>query len=335
MRNSARCSFTVSKKTSPRVRHSIQTLTISEDIVEYFLKYGAIDECKIYFETLNKKGSYKGFGFVLFRDKDTMQTILDQNEYHTIKDVKFQCKPILLKDELVKIKQKQDPDQEDKIPKEDKQVQSEELKSASIGGQNTSQVPDQEYDRPQLEAIGGVSPVIITQQAMPIYHTPLYTREYFVPVREVTYEPAYVIEPNPKFIQPANPPIYLSVSNPNEAREVSNQRDVKRSKSSKKNEKKSLSPQKSTSPKGKSQFQNSKIDQTVKGQYGSVMSHGETYHNSFKYSASTSSDDYVYVYRPTYQYPNPQPPYPVYYGHPQQGPQAYPYPIPNPQYPIQ
>jgi hypothetical protein len=96
--------------------------------------------------------------------------------------------------------------------------------------------------------------VIITQQAMPIYHTPLYTREYFVPVREVTYEPAYVIEPNPKFIQPANPPIYLSVSNPNEAREVSNQRDVKRSKSSKKNEKKSLSPQKSTSPKGKSQF---------------------------------------------------------------------------------
>ena len=48
-----------------------------DDIVEYFSKYGAIDECKIYFETLNKKGSYKGFGFVLFSGKDTMQKILD------------------------------------------------------------------------------------------------------------------------------------------------------------------------------------------------------------------------------------------------------------------
>lgn len=45
--------------------------------MDYFSKYGAIDECKIYFETLNKKGSYKGFGFVLFSGKDTMQTILD------------------------------------------------------------------------------------------------------------------------------------------------------------------------------------------------------------------------------------------------------------------
>ena len=77
--------------------------------------------------------------------------------------------------------------------------------------------------------------MIIAQQAMPIYHAPLYTREYLVPVREVTYEPAYVIEPNSKFIQPANQPIHLSVPNPNEARELSNQRDVKRSKSSKKN----------------------------------------------------------------------------------------------------
>jgi len=100
----------------------------------------------------------------------------------------------------------------------------------------------------------GVSPVIIPHQAIPIYHAPLYTRKYLVPVREVTYEPAYMIEPNAKYIQPVNQPIYLSVPNPNEAREVSNQRDVKRSKSSKKNEKKSLSPQKSTSPKEKSQF---------------------------------------------------------------------------------
>ena len=45
--------------------------------MDYFSKYGAIDECKIYFETQHKKGSYKGFGFVPFSGKDTMQTILD------------------------------------------------------------------------------------------------------------------------------------------------------------------------------------------------------------------------------------------------------------------
>ncbi len=34
-----------------------------------------------------------------------MQHVLDDNEFHTIKDCKFECKPILLKDELIKVKE--------------------------------------------------------------------------------------------------------------------------------------------------------------------------------------------------------------------------------------
>ena len=88
------------------------------------MKYGEIEECKIYFQNINKKGSYKGFGFVLFKKNDTMQTVLDEGEYHTIKDTKFQCKQILLKDELVKVRQKQTTDHPN-TAKEDKEVQIE------------------------------------------------------------------------------------------------------------------------------------------------------------------------------------------------------------------
>jgi hypothetical protein len=74
-------------------------------LVQYFKKWGKIEECKIYFENTNKKGNYKGYGFILFTKKETMQIVLDNNEYHTIKGCKFQCKPILLKDELNKVKE--------------------------------------------------------------------------------------------------------------------------------------------------------------------------------------------------------------------------------------
>jgi RNA recognition motif-containing protein len=76
-----------------------------EDLINYFKSWGKIEECKIYFENTNKKGSYKGYGFILFSRKETMAQVLEENEYHTVKGCKFQCKPILLKDELKKVKE--------------------------------------------------------------------------------------------------------------------------------------------------------------------------------------------------------------------------------------
>lgn len=86
-------------------RQMIKNWPFLEDLIQYFKKFGRIEECKIYFENTNKKGSYKGYGFILFKDKDTMQKVLDEDEFHTINDCKFQCKPILLKDELKKVKE--------------------------------------------------------------------------------------------------------------------------------------------------------------------------------------------------------------------------------------
>jgi hypothetical protein len=81
-----------------------------DDLVGYFSHWGKIEECKIYFENTNKKGGYKGYGFILFSKKETMPIVLQEDEFHTIKGCKFQCKPILLKDELKKVKEEKNFD---------------------------------------------------------------------------------------------------------------------------------------------------------------------------------------------------------------------------------
>lgn len=83
----------------------MKLILLLEDLIDYFKQWGKIEECKIYFEKTNKKGNYKGYGFILFSQKETMQIVLDYNQHHTVKGCKFECKPILLKDELNKVKE--------------------------------------------------------------------------------------------------------------------------------------------------------------------------------------------------------------------------------------
>lgn len=69
---------------------------------QYFEQYGGIQEIRIYFEELKNK-CYKGYGFILFRSEKGMAKALKLGNSHTIKDVTFECKQSLLKNELEQI----------------------------------------------------------------------------------------------------------------------------------------------------------------------------------------------------------------------------------------
>jgi hypothetical protein len=74
-----------------------------EDIFEYFKGFGYILECRVFYEKVGNKG-YKGYGFVLFKDKNSVKKVMDIGKEHKIKKVVFECQPFLKKKELKKLK---------------------------------------------------------------------------------------------------------------------------------------------------------------------------------------------------------------------------------------
>lgn len=74
-------------------------LVTEEEIVEYFGKYGRIEHCNIVYNHLTKVS--RGFGFVTFDKEKRVQDVLNNYKEHYIQGKWIECKPAVLKEEIV------------------------------------------------------------------------------------------------------------------------------------------------------------------------------------------------------------------------------------------
>jgi RNA recognition motif-containing protein len=66
---------------------------------DYFIKYGSIDFVKIVREK-KKNGKENNYAFVMFKKPESLDTLLEESEYHTVGGFKLQCLRLLTRDEL-------------------------------------------------------------------------------------------------------------------------------------------------------------------------------------------------------------------------------------------
>lgn len=141
----------------------------------YFKKYGRILESRIYFEELRNK-NYKGYGFVLFEDEDSMQKVLDEGTSHTINGVTFECKQSLLKNELEKINknEKSSTGKSDSIKNYNKHSQHSE--NSSQGGHYRKRRDVNDDDRDSNNIFEAKEKK--TQMSIPVYRRKNQEEEY-------------------------------------------------------------------------------------------------------------------------------------------------------------
>jgi len=66
----------------------VPQFTTKEELYAYFEEYGEIEDLNLTFKRENKG---KGFGFLLFKDGDSMKKVLDDFNYHSINGSWFEC----------------------------------------------------------------------------------------------------------------------------------------------------------------------------------------------------------------------------------------------------
>lgn len=66
----------------------IPQFTTKEELLEYFENYGSIEDLNVTFKRENKG---KGFGFLLFKECDSMKKVLDDYNNHKIHGSWFEC----------------------------------------------------------------------------------------------------------------------------------------------------------------------------------------------------------------------------------------------------
>lgn len=77
----------------------------------YFLKYGKIKEFSILYD--KKTGNSKGYGFVIFEDRKSVEIILKNKNSHSIRGKWIDCKPAYDKNQDDELSSYQEDDEED------------------------------------------------------------------------------------------------------------------------------------------------------------------------------------------------------------------------------
>lgn len=67
----------------------------------YFEQFGDVESTNIIVEPNSQKS--RGFGFIVFKDKDTIEEVLNHRDKHFLNKKWIDCKPALLREEIKRV----------------------------------------------------------------------------------------------------------------------------------------------------------------------------------------------------------------------------------------